>query len=60
MFPGTADLHPLSFLIYISDMVVCGIFSLAVVDGIISKDSWTPLLVVIPGLTSDSDAAVSL
>lgn len=28
-------------------------------DGTISKDDSTPLLVVIPGLTSDSSAAVS-
>jgi hypothetical protein len=28
-------------------------------DGIISQDASTPLVVVIPGLTSDSDAAVS-
>jgi hypothetical protein len=28
-------------------------------DGFISKDSSTPLAVVVPGLTSDSSAAVS-
>ena len=44
----------------ISYMVVSDIFSLADADEIISKDSSTPLLVVVPGLTSDSDAAVSL
>ncbi|KAI5006081.1 hypothetical protein ZWY2020_033324 [Hordeum vulgare] len=32
-------------------------FDLEDADGIISKDSSTPLLVVVPGLTSDSDAA---
>uniref|UniRef100_A0A453G0Z9 AB hydrolase-1 domain-containing protein n=1 Tax=Aegilops tauschii subsp. strangulata TaxID=200361 RepID=A0A453G0Z9_AEGTS len=43
--------------LYISNMVVSDIFSLADADEIISKDSSTPLLVVVPGLTSDSDAA---
>ena len=41
-------------------MVLSDLFSyFAVADGFISKDASTPLVVVVPGLTSDSSAAVS-
>lgn len=40
--------------------VLSDLFSyFAVADGFISKDASTPLVVVVPGLTSDSAAAVS-
>jgi len=41
-------------------MVLSDLFSyFAVADGFISEDASTPLVVVVPGLTSDSSAAVS-
>jgi hypothetical protein len=41
-------------------MVMSDHFShVADADGIISQDASTPLVVVVPGLTSDSDSAVS-
>jgi len=41
-------------------MVVPDLFGyVADADGFISKDDSTPLVVVVPGLTSDSAAAVS-
>jgi hypothetical protein len=47
-------------VMYMSYMVLSDLFGyVADADGFISKDDSTPLVVVVPGLTSDSAAAVS-